>query len=488
MAGGLSLPLAFFLPLLTALAVFLLRARRVPWLPLLGGAATAAAVADVIGQVAREGPQAYHLGGWAPPLGIELYADGLAALMLGMGALVALAVTVYSGAYLRGQGGEAELFWPLWLVQWAALNGAFLAADLFNLYVMLELLTLTAAPLVAMGGERAALAAALRYLLLALLGSLAYLLGVALIYGATGTLHLREAGALLGDGPAAALAAGLISAGLLVKAAVFPLHIWLMPAHSAAPAPASAALSALVAKAGAYLLLRLWLWTFPALLSAPVGWLLGGLGAAGVVYGSLQALRQTRLKPVIAYSTVAQLGYLLLLLPLATVPAAALHAWQGAAYHALAHGLAKAAAFLAAGNVLYSLGHDRLEGLHGLTPYLSGSLLALGLAFASLMGLPPTAGFLAKWELLRGALGGGQWVWAAVIVTGGLLTAGYAFRVLAAAHAAAPPSYTEIRPPRRLPPVMAWTPLLLALALYLLGLSAVPALGLLEQGAPEALG
>ena len=484
---GLSLPLAFFVPLLTGLGVFLIGARRVPWLPLLGGVATLAVVADVVRRVAAEGPQHHHLGGWAPPLGIELYADGLAALMLAMTAVVGVVITAYAGPYLRGKGLGTEYFTPLWLVQWAALNGTFLSADLFNLYVMLELLTLSAAPLAAMAGDRPSLGAAMRYLLIALLGSLAYLLGVALLYGGTGTLHLREVGELIGADPHTAVAAALITAGLFAKAAVFPLHIWLMPAHSNAPAPASAALSALVAKAGLYLVLRLWLWTFPALLTAPMGWLLGGLGALAVIYGSLQALRQPRLKQVIAYSTIAQLGYLLLLLPLIVLPAAATPAWQGVAYHAVAHGLAKSAAFLAAGNVIYSLGHDRLEGLRGLSPQLSVTVLALGLAFVSLMALPPSGGFLAKWLLLSGSIAAEAWVWAAVIVVGGLLAAGYSFRVLALAHAAPIGHPLEAERPRRLPPVMSYAPLVLALAAYALTLLAVPALDLLGQGAPEVL-
>ncbi|MCG5548306.1 complex I subunit 5 family protein [Halorhodospira halochloris] len=482
-----SLPLAFFLPLLTALLVFLVGVRRVPWLPLLGALATVLVVADIAISVALDGPQRHHLGGWEPPLGVELYADGLAALMVLLTALVGLAVTLYAGPYLRGKGHSGEHFWPLWLIQWATLNGIFLSADLFNLYVMLELLTLTATPLAAMAADRSALGAALRYLLLALLGSLAYLLGVALLYGSTGSLHLHEVGELLQADAAAAVAAALITAGLFAKAAIFPLHIWLMPAHSNAPAPASAALSALVAKAAVYLLLRLWLWVFPVLLTAPMGWLIGGLGATAVLYGALQALRQNRLKPLIAYSTIAQLGYLLLLLPLVVVPAAATYAWHGVAYQALVHGLAKAAAFLAAGNVIYCLGHDRLEGLRGLTPYLSISLFALGLAFAALMGMPPTGGFLAKWLILTGALGSGQWVWAVVLILGSLLAGAYAFRVLSVAHASPPYGWIEIYPPRRVPLVMQLTPLMLALLAVVMGISAVPVLNLLDQGAPEVL-
>ncbi|MBK1735303.1 proton-conducting membrane transporter [Halorhodospira abdelmalekii] len=484
-SAELALPLVFFVPLLTALLVFWVGSTRAPWLPPLGAALTVAAAVVLIFGVANGGPQSHHLGGWQPPLGIELYADGFAAVMIALTAVVGLAVTLYAGPYLRGKGLSLEHFWPLWLIQWATLNGIFISADLFNLYVMLELLTLTGAPLAAMAADRAALSAALRYMLLALLGSLAYLLGVALLYGATGSLHLQEVGALLEADATAAIAAALITAGLFAKAAIFPLHIWLMPAHSNAPAPASAALSALVAKAVVYLVLRLWLWVFPVLLTAPMGWLIGGIGAVAIVYGAVQAMRQPRLKPVIAYSTIAQFGYLLLLLPLVVLPAAALPAWQGAAYHAVVHGLAKAAAFLAAGNMIYALGHDRLEGLRGLTPYLSVSMLALALAFASLMGMPPTGGFLSKWLLLSGAIAAEQWLWAAVVIVGGLLAAVYAFRVLAYVHAAPPSGWVELRAPRRLPRIMEWTPVVLALLALLLGVSGMPLLQLLAHGAPE---
>ena len=479
----LSLPLAILAPLLTAMFSFLFRVRG-SWLPAAGALATVAAAADLVWRVAAGGPQVHHLGGWQPPLGIELYADGLAVLMVALTAVVGLGVVLYAGPYLAGKQQPRRLFWPIWMIQWAALNTLFLSADLFNLYVCLELLMLSAVGLAAFAGDRASLAAALRYMFLALLGSLAYLLGVALLYGGTGSLHLREVGEALSPGGYASIAAALMTAGLVAKAAIFPLHIWLMPAHSNAPAPVSAVLSALVAKAAVYLLLRLWLWTFPELMTAAIASLIGALGGAAILYGSVQALRQARVKQIIAFSTVAQLGYLLLLLPLAVSPAAAAFAWQGAAYHVLAHGLAKAACFLAAGNIIYAMGHDRIDGLRGLSPYLSVSVMALGVALVSLMGLPPSGGFLAKWQLLSAAFVSGQWWWVLVVVLGGLLAAGYAFRLLAMALAMPPRGWVEVHPVRRLPPVMEWVPMVLALAALALGLSAVPALQLLDIGAP----
>ena len=269
-----------------------------------------------------------------------------------------------------------------------------------------------------------------------------------------------------------------MSTGLVLKTALFPLHFWLPPAHASAPAPVSALLSALVVKASFYLLLRLWLDVFGALTPA-VGTVLGVLGAVAVIWGSIQALRQVRLKLLVAYSTVAQLGYLFLAFPLAAGAAAI--ACSGAVYFALAHALAKAAMFLAAGNILQFGGHDRIVGLDRVAQRLPLSLGAFALAGVSIMGLPPSGGFVAKWLLLEAALLGGQWGWVLVIITGSLLAAAYVFKVVG--HA-----FTQAQAPhesRAVPPVMEWAALVLALGSLLLGLIASQALPLMQAG--EAL-
>jgi multicomponent Na+:H+ antiporter subunit D len=176
---------------------------------------------------------------------------------------------------------------------WAALNGLFLAGDLFNLYVMLELLGLAAAALGALTGSRDAVSANLRYLLVGLLGSMTYLLGVALLYTAYGTGHgpAERMPCVAPNAPSTAAALVLMTAGLALKAALFPLHFWLPPAHANAPAPVSAALSALVVKAAFYLILRLWLDLFAPVATDRRGMLLGLLGAGAVLWGSWRALR-----------------------------------------------------------------------------------------------------------------------------------------------------------------------------------------------------
>ncbi len=170
----------------------------------------------------------------------------------------------------------------------------------------------------------------------------------------------------------------------------------------------------------------------PALPSAIPGAILAALGSAAIVAGSVLALRQERLKLLIAYSTVAQIGYLFLMFPLASGPWAA-DAWSGGLMQAISHAFAKAAMFLSAGLVAESLGHDRITGLGGAGRAMPVTFFALGLGGLSLMGLPPSGGFAAKWLLMVASIDAGQWLWAVVMLAGGLLAAGYLYRILAPA-------------------------------------------------------
>lgn len=434
-------------------------------------------------QVYSGGPVRMAAGGWDAPLGIGLHADGLTALFLCLSAVVGLGASLYALGYFgshASHGGDksaAAGWWPLWLLLWAALNALFLAADAFNLYVTLELMGLAAVALVAL--EAHAVAAATRYLLVGLLGSMFYLLGVGLLYALHGTVDLAELGSKLQGEPAAWAAMALMSGGLLLKAALFPLHFWLPPAHANAPAPVSAVLSALVVKAAFYALLRLWLGPFDALASPLAGQLLGVLGAGAVLWGSLQALLAPRLKLVVAYSTVAQLGYLFLLFPLLESPSAGAIAWYGGIWLALSHGMAKAGLFLAAGNILHAAGHDRVTGLAGAGQHLPVTLFAIGLSCASIMGLPPSGGFVGKWLLLNAAFVSGQWWWALVLLAGGVLAAAYSFRVLLHAFRS-----EQTETPHHAPhPVMEWSALGLAVGAILLGVWSAQPLELLEVGA-----
>jgi multicomponent Na+:H+ antiporter subunit D len=345
------------------------------------------------------------------------------------------------------------------------------SGDLFTLYVALELLTFAAVPLVCLDGRGETLRSALRYLLFALLGSVFYLLGAALLYGGYGTLDIALLAKRVRPEPVAWAAAALTTAGLLAKTALFPLHLWLPPAHAGAPAAASATLSALVIKGSWFLVVRLWFDVMPGLPGVAGTQLLAAFGAAAILFGNVIALRQQRLKLLIAYSTVAQIGYLFLMFPLAIDPASARlqigGALAGGMLQAISHATAKAAMFMSAGLVYVALGHDRITGLRGIAKALPMSVLAFALSGIALVGVPPSGAYVAKELFLRAAAESEQWWWAIVIQSGGILTSGYLLLVLG--HMLLPAD-TPIRLRAQIPRSQEAATLALALASLLLGL------------------
>jgi formate hydrogenlyase subunit 3/multisubunit Na+/H+ antiporter MnhD subunit len=278
----------------------------------------------------------------------------------------------------------------------------------------------------------------------------------------------------------------LITAGLAVKTALFPLHFWLPRAHASAPPPVSAVLSALVVTGSYYVVLRLWLEVFSGTLNAAAAQIMGALGAAAICWGSLQAVRQRHLKPMVAYSTVAQVGYLFLLFPLVGLGGGAAPwahaAWSGGVYQAVSHAFAKAGMFLAVGGIARAVGNDRIVGVRGIATHMPLSTYAFGLAGMSLIGLPPSGGFVAKWQLLTASFGSGQWWWGIAILAGGLLTASYVFLVLGQELSQA--DEDRAHEFARVPPAMEWAALALALVAFLLGLRALEPLELLGIGGP----
>jgi formate hydrogenlyase subunit 3/multisubunit Na+/H+ antiporter MnhD subunit len=457
-------------PLFWGGLAFALGPRHARWLGVAGTALQCWLALDLARHIVSA-PVALTLavGSWEAPLGIALAADGLSGAMLLLTQYVALPILIYAAIYFKDGDAAGAFFWPLAGLLLSGLNALFLSADLFNIYVTLELVGLAAVGLVASGGGAAQLAAALRYLFATLVGSGAYLMGVALIYGTYGTVSNALLVPLIAEAapPAAAIAGILMLAGLLLKTALFPFHYWLPPAHGGAAAPVSALLSALVVKASFYLILRLWTGPLAPLAAAVdwLSWLPAGLGALAIFWGSWKAIRAARLKMLIAYSTVAQLGYLFLIFPL-LASAAALPA---AVMQAFAHGLAKAAMFLAAGVFIKATGEDTVAALAGAAERLPVTLFAFGLAGVTLIGLPPSSGFLAKWQIISTALELGHWLLAVIVLAGGLLAAVYVFRILMRGFMAGPNDAATVNAPR----LLEWSALLLAAASVLLGLRGI---------------
>ena len=444
--GAFLLVLSIVVPLGGALLAFAAGGRyleRVALATLPVGLAIAVAIAFTMPSTGA--PLVYLLGGWAPPLGVALRADGLSVVMLVIVAVVICGIGVFACADFRTAAEEVEArapfaFWILLLAVWGALNTVFLSGDLFTLYVALELLTFAAVPLVCLDGRAETLQAALRYLLFALLGSVLYLVGTTLLYGVYGTLDIVLLSRQVRAEPATFIAAALMTVGLLAKTALFPLHLWLPPAHAGAPAAGSAVLSALVVKGSFFIVIRLWFDVMPAVPGFAATQLLAALGAAAILFGSVVALRQERLKLLIAYSTLAQIGYLFLMFPLAFAPESGeLHsggALSGGLLQAMSHAAAKAAMFMSAGLIYAALGHDRIRGLGGIGRALPMSVLAFALGGVALIGVPPGGAYLAKELLLRSAVETEQWWWVVVIQAGGIFTSAYLVLVLV--HALVP--------------------------------------------------
>ncbi|MDN7133155.1 proton-conducting transporter membrane subunit [Halomonas sp. MC140] len=413
---------------------------------------------------------------------LSLRLNGLSVLLLLTTQWIGVAAALYTPGYLRlsDPGPMARWLWPLMGTLISALSLMWLATDLLTLYVALEVMGLAAVGMLLLSGKAPALKAGMRYLLLALVGSLAYLLGVALILGHWGRLDLQGLAEIIEPGPVAWFAAALMGAGLALKAALFPLHAWLSPVHENAWTPVSALHAGLVIKASLFMLVLLWSILLPDAFYASrvIAW----LGMLAIVWGGLLAWRTDSLKTLVASSTAAQLGYLMVIFPLllgadvAPLPRAL--AWEGFWLQLMGHAFAKAAMFMAAGNLILATGESTLKGLAGTSRRLPLSLLVFGIAAITLMGLPPSAGFTAKWLLFEAMIITQQWWAVAALLVGTLLTAAYIFRMFRY-------SFDESAPRQRyqpLAPGMDLIALTLALAAFALGLFAHFPLELMQGG------
>jgi formate hydrogenlyase subunit 3/multisubunit Na+/H+ antiporter MnhD subunit len=457
--------LSLSLPLIAGLMLVLLRPQRSGRWVIATSAASLVAAAFALHQAMELGPQLLQIGGWETPLAIRFQLTPLTALLMVFTAGLHLLVALYAARSRHATGSED--YWPLSCLLHAALAALWLSADLFNLYVTLELLSLCAVALVALAGRKA-YRPAFNYLMLSLAGSLAYLFGVALLYGRYGVLDVWVLAELTEADATTRMALLLMSLGLMLKAALWPLHLWLPPAHSGAPTAVSALLSALVVKGPIYILWLVWSEIAPPELGREAGGLFAAAGILALISGGWSALRAPRLKMLVAYSTVAQLGYALLALGLLLrlqEPRMTAALWL----FILAHGLAKVSMFLAAGELQRVLGTRRVRALKGASQNMPVAMGTFAVAGCSLIGLPPSGGFLAKWLLLQPLLEQPQhWPWAFGVLLGTLMSAAYVFRVVALGFDRARPNPPSVQPDR-LAQWLAMLPALLVLSLALIG-------------------
>ncbi len=389
------------------------------------------AVAGLV-NVSSGGTLRYQVSGWAPPIGIELVLDPLSAFLSVLLAGVALLVLIHSGSVVRRELPEKAMpFYSAALILVGGLLGIAVTGDLFNLYVFLEISSLASYALLAIGDRRAPVSA-FRYLILGTVGASFYLLGLGFVFMMTGTLNMADLRLILSNlesSPPLLVGLVLITAGIGLKMALFPMHGWLPDAYTYASSTATALIAPIGTKIAAYVLIRIFFFVFdPAVANdeIPFATIIGYLGAAGILWGSLLAVAQTDLKRMLAYSSVGQIGYIALGIGLAT-PMGLI----GAVLHTLNHAAMKGCLFLVSANFLTRLGHANIGRFDDSTrvrmPWTSAGFT---LAAFSMIGLPPFAGFFSKWYLILGSVEESNWIFVSVILVSSLLTAVYFFRLI----------------------------------------------------------
>jgi multicomponent Na+:H+ antiporter subunit D len=477
-------------PLLAACVAALSPGRKSAWgVAVLGTAFSLWMALTLAGEVARKGVIDYALGGFAPPLGIAFRADALGVMFTLLIALFALVASLYSWASLRVEvpPGQRRLFQAGFLLGVAGLLGLTVTGDAFNAFVFLEVASIGGYALIASGAERdrRALPAAFTYLIMGTIGATFYMIGVGFLYAATGTLNFVDIASRIGDVRASrGLEAGfaLILVGLGLKAAIFPLHGWLPGAYAHAPSQVTVFLSATATKASLYLIVRYAYGVFDARsgdIEQIMLLVLGPLGAAAAIVCSAQALLQTELRRMLAYSSVAQTG--MIVLGVASLSATGL---SGGLMLVLAHAVLKATLFMSVGAFAMNNPALKLRDFAGAGRLAPWTLVPLAIGAMSLAGIPLTVGFLGKWRLIEGLIQTGQ-MWAVgVIAFASILTLLYAGRILETVFFRAP---VEGGASVREAPLAALVPLWgLALANVFLGLDGQVLDGLARSAAAAA--
>src|SRR6056297_1219588 len=406
-----------------------------------------AAVFSLIGflNYLNDGSLRYFFGGWEPPIGIEFVYDGISAFFVLVINTVAFLVLIHSRQISKKEFPGKEMpYYSLAMLMLLGFNGMILTGDLFNLYVFLEISSLSSYALISIG-DRQAPFAAFRYLIIGTVGGTLYLLGVGFLYTVTGTLNIIDMSAMLPqlfDNSAVFAALILMIVGIGVKAALFPMHGWLPDSYTYASSTSTALIAPIGTKVGAYILFRIVLWLFGIELTdavAPISYIVGVLACLGILYGSIMAIAQTEMKRMLAYSSVSQIGYIIMGLSLANPLG-----FAGALLHVLNHAVMKACLFMVSGNLRLKEGHSDISRFDdSYRKKYPWTMASFSIAAISMVGLPPLAGFFSKWYLALGTIDNSNWLFLAVIIVSSLLNAVYFFRILEKVYMKNPDADTQ---------------------------------------------
>ena len=419
------------------LAIILRRAAPVWLLAMTVTLATLAIALLLFEQVMSHGTITYAMGSWAVPYGIELRIDQLSAFMLLIVSGIGAVVMLYSRASIEHEIPQDQIhrFYAMYLLCLSGLLGIVVTGDVFNLFVFLEITSLSTYVMVSLGKKRMALTAAYRYLIQGTIGATFYLIGVGLMYMMTGTLNMADLAVRL---PAVAntttimVAFAFVTVGISMKVALYPLHQWLPSAYTYAPSVVSAFLAATATKVAIYIFLRIFFTVFGPiydLSTVPAGKIFIFFAVLGMFVGSIIAIFQTNIKRMLAYSSIAQVGYMILGISFASSLGVA-----SAMVHLFNHSLMKCALFLVMGCLFLRLGSVRIKDLSGIGKRMPWTMAAFVVGGLSLIGVPGTVGFVSKWYLIEAALERGLWPLALMIPISSLLAVAYVWRVVEVAY------------------------------------------------------
>jgi multicomponent Na+:H+ antiporter subunit D len=426
------------IPLVSAPVCLLLRNPRHAWACALTVSWLVLAIAVMLVQrVYDGGTLSYALGAWAMPWGIEYRVDMAGALMILIIAAIGAIVMPYAWRSIQHEilRKHVSLFYTCYLLCLTGLLGIVVTGDVFNLFVFLEISSLSSYVLISLGSTRRALTAAYQYLVMGTIGATFILIGVGFLYMMTGTLNMMDLSQRLpevADTRTIRVAFAFVTVGVSIKLALFPLHLWLPNAYTFAPSAVSAFIAATATKVGVYVLLRFFFTVFGIRFSFDamhVGEILMLLAVAAILVASLVAIFQDNVKRMLAYSSVAQIGYIILGISLASVDGV-----SAGMLHLFNHAMIKGALFLAMGCIFLRLGSVELRDMHGLARKMPWTMAAFVVGGLSLVGIPLTAGFISKWYLVSAVLAEGYWPLAVLILVSSLLALMYIWRVVEAAY------------------------------------------------------
>lgn len=379
----------------------------------------------------------YEFGGWAAPWGIEYRIDTLNAFILLIVSGISAVIFPYAQTSIEKEipPQHQSLFYVLMLLCMSGLLGMTITGDAFNVFVLLEISSLSTYALISLGRDRRGLTSAFQYLVMGTIGATFILIGIGLLYILTGTLNmidLAERLPAINDSRTLQVAYGFLIVGFGLKLAMFPLHLWLPNAYAYAPSVVSAFLAATATKVAIYAMLRFMFTIFGAEYSfdaMQVQWLFLPLACIAIIVASVVAIFQSDLKRMLAYSSVAQIGYMLLGISLANI-----NGLSATLLHIFNHALMKGALFLALGALCYQVGNTHINRLAGVGKQMPWTFMAIVLGGLSLIGVPLTVGFISKWYLILASIERGWWPIVVVVIVGSLLAVIYIWRVVEAAY------------------------------------------------------